>query len=299
MKKSVVILILSVFTILLAACQAPAGFAVTGGYRGQATQAEPTLTPQPTLIVLPTRQPTPAPADATETTAAAAEETARAYFAALQGQDFETASDQVSEFSLMVAGMTHGDVVNELTTRKLAGERWSGLEVQGVQVFDDKTVLVHVTYQLSQKDAESGEENRVAQDELWPLRQENGRWLYNWGNLIDFRTLDVAEQTTAGMTVRPEQILRYSDHLRLNLLVQNSTNDPIVWGQVNEVMGKFYFGDETVEAEPEQLIFDRLRSYPDVGIDVAGLYDRYPDKVDLRQWKNYQVAPWYSFQLEY
>jgi hypothetical protein len=93
------------------------------------------------------------------------------------------------------------------------------------------------------------------------------------------------------------RLARYSDHMTLTLLVQNSTNDPIVLGQTNEVLAAFTFKDQTVEAVKKQMVFQRLRTYSDVTIEVKGLFSSYPEEVIIRQWKNLQVAPWYDFKF--
>jgi hypothetical protein len=98
------------------------------------------------------------------------------------------------------------------------------------------------------------------------------------------------EQTTAGLTLKPLQMTRFSDRIRLTLLVQNSTNDPIVLGQSNEILGAFKFGDQVKEAEKVQYIFQRLRTYADTNLEVKGLFDEYPNSVEIRRWKNIQVG---------
>jgi hypothetical protein len=126
---------------------------------------------------------------------------------------------------------------------------------------------------------------------------ENNRWLYNRNNLIDFHSLTMDEQTMAGLRVRPVRLARYSDHMALTLLVQNTTNDTIVLGQTNEILAAFTFKDQTVEAVKKQMIFQRLRSYSDATIEVKGLFTSYPERVIIRQWKNLKVAPWYDFKF--
>ena len=135
-------------------------------------------------------------------------------------------------------------------------------------------------------------------DEWWPIRLESGQWRYNRNNLIDYQTLDVPVQTTAGLTVKPRQIARYTDHLRLTLLVQNQTNEAIVFGQPNEVMATFLFGDKPVETRNTRLIFEPHRSYPDTAIDLQGMYETFPDGIILRKWKGLQVKPWFEFRFE-
>ena len=150
-------------------------------------------------------------------------------------------------FSLMVFEMTRGDAACALQKQKLDGARWSGLQVTETQPFDEQTMLVHVTYTLTVK------EQPEARDELWPMRLENGAWRYNWNNLIDFRTLEAPAQTTNGVTIMPVQINRFSDRIQLVLLVQNRTEDAVVFGQVNEILGTFHFGDQAVVAEKTQI----------------------------------------------
>lgn len=264
------------------------GFSGNGGNGGNGFQS--TRTPakaQPTATAVPTAVPTATTDNAVKTV--------QAYFDALQKQDFTAASKQISSFSLLIAQMTNGDAADAL---KAQAAQWSGLQVKDAQTFDDNTVLVHVLYQLTTKDAKTGKDTVTPMDELWPVRLEVGKWLYNWNNIIDFHTLDVQQQSTAGLLIMPLQLIRYSDHIALKMLVQNSTNEPIVLGQTNEVMAAFHFGDKVVEGDQStRLIFDSLRSYPNTIINVKGLFTSYPDSVVIRQWKNVKVAPWFTFQF--
>ena len=145
---------------------------------------------------------------------------------------------------------------------------------------------------------EEADESELA-DVVWAFRLENGQWRYNWDNLIDFRTLSARSQTTGGVSMLPKEILRFSDHMQVNLLAQNRTNDPILFGQVNETLATLHFQGETVEVEPAKIYLNPLRSYPDTAITFAGFYESYPDKLDIRTWKSYVVDPWYSFDLTY
>jgi hypothetical protein len=121
--------------------------------------------------------------------------------------------------------------------------------------------------------------------------------LYNFANLIDTLTLDAAAQTTGGVTLKPRILVRYSDHIRLELLAQNQTNETVVFGQPNEILASFHFGDKTVEAETNRIILEPKRSYPTVTLEVKGSFASFPASVDVRTWKNYQVDPWFSFDL--
>jgi hypothetical protein len=76
------------------------------------------------------------------------------------------------------------------------------------------------------------------------------------------------------------RLARYSDHMSLTLLEQNTTNDRIVLGQTNEILVAFYFKDQTVEAVKKPLIFGGLRSYSDATIEVKGLVHQLPGAGD-------------------
>lgn len=218
------------------------------------------------------------------------------YAGALQEGKYEDAASLLSGYSLMVEQMTRGQAASALKLR-MARTQWSSFQAGTAQPAGDKTILVSVSYLQAVEDADTGEVAQSPVEELWPLRLENGRWLVNYGGLVDFRTLDVRAQTTGGLTVKPRQLTRYADRIALKLLVQNQTNEPIVLGQPNEIMATFLFGSEKIEAEKARFIFDRLRSYPDVVIEVKGQFDSYPDGIIIRQWKNYNVAPWFTFSF--
>ncbi len=219
------------------------------------------------------------------------------YFAALEAKDATKAAALLSSYSLMVSKITRSEAASQLQARFAKGDQWSGLEVQENRPLDDTTTLVHVVYQLESKDEKTGETMKASQDEWWPLRNENSQWYYNLDNLINFRTLEVPAQTTGGLTLKPRQIVWYSDQIRLTLLAQNQTNDSIVLGQKNEVLASFVFGDQKIEAEQAQFIFNRLRSYPEIELVVKGKFDAYPDGVVIRQWKTVKAAPWYTFDF--
>jgi hypothetical protein len=261
------------------------------------TLAEETATTAPTEAAGPAKDPSPTPT-AQDADTAKALETAHAYFDALAGNNPQAASEKISTFSLILQSFTRADAADELQKLMQAGTAWSGLEVKDTQRFDADTILVHVLYQLTSKDPKTGKNTTTQKDELWPIRNENGEWLYNRGNLIDFKTLSNPDQITAGLRMKPVQITRYSDHLDLSFLVQNTTNEPIALGQSNEILAQLKFKNHTVDADKQVLVFDRLRSYPDATIHFAGLFSEYPQSAVVRQWKNYRVAPWYTFQFD-
>ena len=278
-------------------------FSTRPGTATPVPEASSTPLPVATAAPLqPTAVPSPLPtaaADATPTGAgdarAEAVKSAKAYSAALEAGDYASAASLVSSFSLTTFQMTGGDVQAGLSARA-AGGRWSGFEVKGARVFDPQTILVDVAFHAPVQGTGSGKAAAAPVEELWPMRLENGAWRYNYLNLIDTRTLDVKEATYGGMTVKPLRMARYTDRLELNLLVQNATNEAIVWGWPSETVATFHFGSQAVEGEKNRLIFDRLRSYPDAVIAVKGLFSSYPDSVELRKFKTAQ-QPWFNFQL--
>jgi hypothetical protein len=281
--------------LLLSACQGPGNVPVTGDTSESmmetlTAQDMATPTPRPTLLPSPTATNTPLSQEAQAKAQAAA--ALQTYFAALEQKDVNAAAGQLSIFSLQAYNLTESDAASALNTQLSAGTRWSNLQVLGSRLFDAQTVLVHIRY--SQVASQVSQEK----DELWPMRLENGVWHYNWNNLVDYRTLTIQPQTTAGVTVMPTQMRRFTDRLDLILLFQNHNNDPVVFGQTNEILATFKIGDQSIEANQVQIILDALRSKPDVTLTIPGLYMTYPDSVIIRQWKNYNVKPWYTFNLQ-
>ena len=255
---------------------------------------------QPSDVVIAAPSPTAGPSASQNQVPAGAIQAATDYFSALAAGDYRAASMLLSTYSLVIDGTTRDNAAAELETALSQGTKFSEFEILDSRVFDEKTALVHVTYQRADRDAKTGKTVSTQVDELWPVRLDasSGTWLYNRNNLIDFHTLDVPELATAGLTIKPRMLVRYSDHLRMVFLAQNGTNEAIVLGQPSEVMAAFAFGDQKIEAEKTRLIFDRLRSYPEAVIDVKGLFEQYPDGVEIRRWKNYNVAPWFTFDFD-
>ncbi len=318
------IVIVLLMNSLLAACQV-AGPAVenVSASAGQTQPAGAASSPTPQPTVRPAIKVKPSPTiaptvDVEKARAEGAQQAVRDYFAALEKEDFAQAANQLSTFSLMVAEITHGDAAAALNKMKAGGARWSGLQIMGSSDFNEQTMLVQVRYTLTTKEtnnsaakgssavenqgkdsgANPGGEKQETRNELWPVREENGAWRYNWNNLIDYRALQAADQTMNGVTVKPVQLRRYSDRTQLVMLVQNRTTSPVVFGQVNEILGTFHFGDQAVEAEKTRYIFNPLRSARDVILEAKGLYEQYPDSIEIRRWKNYNVKPWYVFELQ-
>lgn len=313
MKIKLVSTILFAALILsLAGCQM--GLQRAGQQSASAIQPTAgTTEPAVTLTPRPTRTPLPSPT-ATQDPAAARAEAASAavqeYFSALEAQKFEEAADLLSEFSLMVFEMTRGDAASELALSRAEGTTWSGLETGEITPFDENTVLVQVKYTRTGKPAPTATAapNSSASaataapgepvDELWSARLENGEWRVNWKAIIDYRTLDVAAQTLNSVTVKPVLARRFPDRIQVVMLVQNRSSKPVVFGQVNEILGTFYFAGQAIEAEPVQKVFNPLRSVPDFTLEVKGAFTDYPDSLEMRRWKNYNVQPWFTFQLQ-
>jgi hypothetical protein len=265
-----------------------------GGF-GQPGAGQQRTTSTATAQPKPTNTPEPSATPTSQTNAAI--QTAQDYFTALQKGDFGAASKLVSAFSLRTNSMTAGDVAAALTEQQAKGAAWSNLQLLGSQVFNDNTVLVHVSYTLTSKDAKTDKTVDTTMDEQWPFRLENKQWLYNWTNVIDFQTLGADAQLVNGLTVKPIQMTRYSDRISLTLLVQNGTNDSIVIGSANQALGIFHFGSQSVESLPTRYILNAWRSYTDVTVDVKGLFTSYPDSVELVKSKTSSAAAWFTFGL--
>jgi multidrug efflux pump subunit AcrA (membrane-fusion protein) len=266
-------------------------FAVTldtsaaGNASAAATAAQPTLAP--TSAVSPTAA---GPDDATQAQAALL-----AYFTALDKQDAQGAASLVSNYSLIAEQTTRAAAAEAIQAQISQGTRWAKAEIKESKAQDSQTMLVRVSYELTTKDAKTSAETKTNPDEWWPVRSEDGRWEPNWARVIDYRGVDIPGQTINGLSVHPVQLTRYPDRLRLVLFVQNNSSDPIVLGQPNEIMAVFTLGEKTIDAEHNPLAFDRKKTYPDAVIEIKGDLLPYPDKVEIRKWKNYQTAPWFTF----
>ena len=277
------------------ATQIASGGAPGGGPEGFFnTSASVTATPTETAAPTETPEPT---ATAVSPTAGAVQ-AAEAYFAALQKGDFAAAAKLVSSFSLTANRLIASDVADALSQQKAAGAAWSDFKVVDNQVFNQNTVLVHVAYQLSMVDSKTGKTTQSSVDEIWPFRLEAYAWRYNWTNIIDFKTLESTATLVNGLTITPLQLTRYTDKIRLTVLAQNGTNTPIViGGTTNQLLGTFHFGSQVVDAVNTRYILDAWRSYPNVYIDVQGLYTSYPDSVELVRYKSTTASPWFTIDL--
>ncbi len=263
----------------------------TGGNFTGFGRSTPTPTPEATD--------TPAPTPTVMTASDLATNAAQTYFNFLQAGNFASAAAMTSNLSRFAFKLTTNDVVNALTQEQQAGAAWSNFKVLGTQSFNNTTVLVHVSYTLAGKDAKTGQVTQTNKDELWPITLENGQWLYNWNNIIDFNTLTTVPYKEAnGLTITLLQISRYTDHMTLTVMAQNNTNDAIVIGNASEILATFHFGSQAVDATNTQYVIDRLRGYSNIDITVPGLFTSYPTSIDVIKYKNYPtMAPWFTFDL--
>jgi hypothetical protein len=279
----------------------PAGFPAAQGGTAVPTA---TATPQPTATSTPTATPV----------SASVEAAARAYFAALQAKNFNAAAQLVSVYSLTFAEMVRSDVASQLTAQSQAGATWSDFQVVGSQMLDDSTILVHVTYSSgaavtptgSTSSASASSVNQTPgaaqstnlRDEWWPFRLESSQWLYNWNNLIDFKTLDLDSQTSNHITILPTMLVRYSDRIELHFMMQNRTSDVVYFVQPYDSLAVFHFGDLAVEADKSHsIVISGLRTSFDEYIAVKGLFTSYPDWVEIKKYQGYYPNPWYTFQF--
>ncbi len=273
----------------------PAGFPGSLDSAGTPTA---TATPKPTTTSTPTATPVTASAEAS----------AQAYFAALQGKDFTAASQLVSVYSLTYAGMVCSDVVSQLTALSQAGAAWSNFQVVGSQVLDGSTILVHVTYRTgaavtATAAANASQTPTAAQDtnqkdELWAFHLENSQWLYNWNNLIDYKTVDLKAQTSNHITILPTELVRYNDRIELHFMMQNQTSDVVYFVQQYDSLAVFHFGDQAIEADKSHsIVISGLRTSFDEYIAVKGLFTSYPNSVEIKKYKGYYPNPWYTFQF--
>jgi hypothetical protein len=252
-------------------------------------------TPTPTIAPTDTPAPTPTVVTASDLAASAAQK----YFGFLQSGDFTSAAGMTSNLSRFAFKLSTTGIASTLTAEQQAGAAWSNFQVVGTQQFNATTTLVHVTYTLATKDAKTSQVTQIMKDELWPIVLENGSWLYNWNNIIDFNTLTtVPYQAANGLTVTLLQLARYTDHMTLTLMAQNNSNDAIVIGSANQILATFHFGSQSVDAANTQYVVDRMRGYSNIDVIVPGLFTSYPTSVELIKYKNYPTEkPWFTFNL--
>ena len=304
MKKTTIKLftVIVLAAMVLGACQAPPTAEQMPAVEEQKAATATQVPEKPTATQVPTETEEPtATVDPIQRELDAAEMVAVSYFEAVVDGDSQAAADYLSRFSLVVFEMTRDDAVETLQTQKTDGVKWSDLEIKDVELFTDNTVLVSVAYTsatpVEDEDAEEGAMLAVPVEEVWAVRLENGEWLLNWNNLIDFKTMSTGAKTINQVTVLPTELLRFTDHMELQMLIQNRKNEAVVFGQTNETLGTFYFGNDTVIAEDTRCVLNALRSTPDCVLKINGLFEEYPDQVEIRKWKSYDVDPWYTFLL--
>jgi hypothetical protein len=305
-----------VLVIFLAACQSTATASITTGANsstmmppmgtpmapgqtqvgGAVNQARVQVTETATAEALPTDPATPTVATTSETEDAV--QAVQDYFGALESQDFTTASKMISAHSLKISSMTTGDVLAELKKKSANGMTWSNLEITGSERFDANTVLVNVSYTIGSVDSTTQEISQTQVDEIWAVRSEGSQWLVNRDNIIDVKSLDVAIQDQSGLSIQPTKMIRYTDKIRLVMLAQNTTGKDVYMGYSTQILATFYFGTESVDAVNVLTVLSNNRTYTAYSIDVAGLYDTYPDSVEIIKYVDYpQYAPWFTFTL--
>jgi hypothetical protein len=272
---------------------APAQTQVAGGAVNQASSQ---VTETATAEVLATETVTSTVITVSETDDAV--QAVKDYFSVLESQDFTSASKMISAHSLRISSMTSGDVLVELKKESANGTTWSDLEVTGSEIFDDNTVLVYVSYQLGSVDSTTQEIKQTQVDEIWAVRSEGSKWMINWENIIDVKSLDVTIQDQSGLTIKPTKMIRYTDKIRLVMLAQNTTGKDVYMGYSTQILATFYFGTESVDAVKVLTVLSNNQTYNDYAIDVAGLFDTYPDSVEIIKYVDYpQYAPWFTFTL--
>jgi hypothetical protein len=311
-KKLVIFSLIVILALVLSGCQAattanaagpqgtpPAGFGPRPGSAAAATATPAaTATAKPTVTATATAQPV----------SAGAEATVKAYFDALVNKDFSAAAQYVSVYSLSYAQLTRSDAAGKLLALSKAGATWSDLQVLDSQLFSDGLVLVHVTYRINSSAtatptvqasaAKTPATDVQLKDELWPVRLEAGQWLYNWNNLVDTRTVSVQSQTTEHITIKPTQLVRYSDRIELHFEMQNQTGDVVYFNQPYDSLAVFHFGDKAVEADKTlPVVISGLRTSFNEVIVVKGLYPSFPTWVEIHKWSGYVPNPWFSFQF--
>ena len=310
-KNFKIFAIIAILTLILTGCQVAVQSASAQSISGAPSGTLPAnfapdknaATPTAAATATATARPTATASATAVPVTAAAESAAKAYAAALQKKDFSAASHLVSIYSLSFINLTRSQAAAALST---AGATWSNFSVVGSQVFSSATILVHVTYQTgttatatatSQVSTPAAAASQV-KDELWPFRLENGAWLYGWNNLIDYKVVDVAAQTNEHITVKPTQLVRYSDRIELHFMMQNQTSDVVYFVQTYDSLAVFHFGDQSVEADKsKQIAISGLRTSFDETIVVKGLYTSYPNSVEIKKWKGYAPNPWYTFEF--
>jgi hypothetical protein len=180
MKSSTLVLVLLISAVILSGCLPQPGGAAPST---EPAAPLPTVPPAPTATRRNTPEPAPTPTpspDPRQVQAAQAEETARAYFAALSAGNVDAAVDLLSSFSLTAFRMSRSDAVAALLAENIAGAGWSDLEILETQVLDEGTLLVQVRYMVAGEDAgQDAPEAGESTEAFWPLRLESGAWRVN------------------------------------------------------------------------------------------------------------------------
>jgi len=59
----------------------------------------------------------------------------------------------------------------------------------------------------------------------------------------------------------------------------------LVFGQVNETLGTFYFDGQPVVARETRWILNPNRSVPSATLEAKVLYTKFPEMIEIRKWK--------------
>ncbi len=278
-RLSSFLLFLVVLAVGVSACQSGAD------------QVAPTATARPTMTRLPTLPPTPVPTATVTPTppAARAAQVLGLYLDAVRDEDFLTASEWLSDFSLLVPGLSRRQVRNLLADRSAQGQRLLRYRLGRSQEIDARTTLIAVTLSMA------GEEKE--REELWALRLEDGDWRVNWERLISYEVFAVADKSYDDVVIKPVQLLRYTDRTRLELMVQNLSGQTVTWGGKGMTNAVFYFGDQKVKVTGAAYQFNPRRGY-DVAVEAPGLYLQDLLSVELVGFGNASRTPrLYRFDL--
>jgi len=278
-RLSSFLLFLVVLAVGVSACQSGAA------------QVAPTATARPTMTRLPTLPSTPVPTATVTPTppAARAAQVLGLYLEAVRSEDFITASEWLSDFSLLVPGLSRRQVRNLLADRSAQGQRLLRYRLGRSQEIDARTTLIAVTLSMA------GEEKE--REELWALRLEDGDWRVNWERLIAYEVFAVADKSYDDVVIKPVQLLRYTDRTRLELMVQNLSGQTVTWGGKGMTNAVFYFGDQKVAVTGAAYQFNPRRGY-DVAVEAPGLYLQALLSVELLGFGNASRTPrLYRFDL--
>jgi hypothetical protein len=171
--------------------------------------------------------------------------------------------------------------VNDLSTTN-----YYDFNVLSVHEIDTRTILVSVRFKSKFADYEHTQEAQFI------LRREGGKWKINLqmdddekkGLFIDYIDLSVKEKTLHNVTIRPLRIVRYLNLTQLLFCIDNNNNRSLVWGFGQNIAATVDFHGDKQDIV-NTILFDRKRIYPDAYVNIPGMADQYPTKLELRAWQ--------------